>query len=210
MKINFLGDSITEGYSATSKDKNYVSLFGKLLDAEVRNYGKCCARLTIRPVMYDDGTQPNISLSNLVSGMNHDVDFVVVFGGTNDYGRTNAPLGEMGDKTRFTVYGAIDYLIIELLQHYKKEQILFVSPLYREDENNEFGDWILNYRGPLLKIRNAIKETCDLYKIKYIDIKDEFGKAEGSNLLEDGLHPNDAGHELIAKLLSEKIKPLLK
>lgn len=210
MKINFLGDSITEGYSASSPEKNYVALIGKHLEAEVRNYGKCCARITKRPVQFDDGTQPNICLSNLVSGMNHDADLAVFFGGTNDYGKTNAPLGEMGDKTRYTVYGGVDYLIQELLQHYKKEQIIFVLPLYREDENNHFGSSIIDYRGSLPEIRKAIKETCDLYKIKCINIYDEFGKAEGSDLLEDGLHPNDKGHELIAKLISEKIKDLIR
>lgn len=121
MKINFLGDSITEGYCATSIEKNYVALLGKFLNVDIRNYGKCCARITKRPVQFDDGTQPNICLSNLVSGMNHDADLVVVFGGTNDYGRSNAPLGEIGDKTRYTVYGGIDYLIQELLNTIKKK-----------------------------------------------------------------------------------------
>ena len=206
MKINFLGDSITEGLYSTSKEKSYVFLVGETLNAEVRNYGKCCARLTKRPVEFDDGTQPNINFTSIAETMDHNADLVVVFGGTNDYGPTNAPLGEMGDKTRYTVYGAVDYLINYLLQHYKKEQILFVSPLYREDENIEKGNHVMNYRGPLSKIRIAIEETCKKYGIEYLDIKDEFGKAEGNNLLEDGLHPNDEGHKLLADLISKKIK----
>ena len=208
MKINFLGDSITEGLYSTSKEKSYVSLVGSLLNAEVNNYGRCCARLTIRPKEFDNDGQPNIWLSSLVPSMDKTADLVVVFGGTNDYGRTNAPLGEMGDKTLHTVYGAIDYLINELLKSFKKEQILFVLPLYREDENQEFGDNVSNYRGPLSKIRTAIQETCDKYDIRYLDIKDKVGIAEKNPLLQDGLHPNDEGHALIAKLISDYIKTL--
>ena len=39
LKINFLGDSITEGCMASKPENGYVSLIGKMLNAEVRNYG---------------------------------------------------------------------------------------------------------------------------------------------------------------------------
>lgn len=39
LKINFLGDSITEGVAASSPEKCYVELVADLLNCEVRNYG---------------------------------------------------------------------------------------------------------------------------------------------------------------------------
>lgn len=38
-KVLFLGDSITEGVGASSKDTCYVSVFGKISGAEVKNFG---------------------------------------------------------------------------------------------------------------------------------------------------------------------------
>ncbi len=38
-KINFLGDSITEGTGASSYETSYVSVFGRQSGAAVRNYG---------------------------------------------------------------------------------------------------------------------------------------------------------------------------
>ena len=38
-KVLFLGDSITEGTGASSPETCYVSVFGKISGAEVKNYG---------------------------------------------------------------------------------------------------------------------------------------------------------------------------
>ena len=56
--------------------------------------------------------------------MNHDADYVIVFGGTNDFGHGDAPFGEIGDKTPDTFCGAVDDLVNVLLRYYKKEQII--------------------------------------------------------------------------------------
>lgn len=205
LKINILGDSITEGLFASSKEKGYVNQLAKLLNAEIRNYGKCGTRMTRRPMCYSDNPCDDLYFVTRVKSMNHDADYMIVFGGTNDYGRTNAPLGKMGDKTVDTFYGAMYLLIEALLKHYEKEQIIFISPLYREDEDQEFDVGKPNYRGSLSRIREAMKELCDEYQIDYLDIKDKIGKAEKNPLLEDGLHPNDKGHLLLAELIRDYI-----
>ena len=38
-KVAFLGDSITLGYGTSSHDKNYVSVFGRITNTTVYNYG---------------------------------------------------------------------------------------------------------------------------------------------------------------------------
>ena len=45
MKIAFLGDSITEGCGATMVDNFYINHVGKILGAEVLNYGVGGTRL---------------------------------------------------------------------------------------------------------------------------------------------------------------------
>ena len=47
MKINFLGDSITEGVGASAPENNYVSLVGKKTGHEVINYGISGTRIAL-------------------------------------------------------------------------------------------------------------------------------------------------------------------
>jgi acyl-CoA thioesterase I len=47
------------------------------------------------------------------------------------------------------------------------------------------------------KYNNIIKEVCKTKKLGFIDVFSEFKKKGYKDLLEDGLHPNDKGHELI-------------
>ena len=49
-------------------------------------------------------------------------------------------------------------------------------------------------------------EELNKYQINILDIKDIIGKAENNPLLADGLHPNNAGHKLIAELICNYIR----
>ena len=205
MKINFLGDSITEGHGASSPDKCFVSLVGKALNCEVNNYGIGGTRLAIQQ---KPSLEPrwDLDFCSRVNNIDKDADIVFIFGGTNDYGHGDAPFGEFGDKDPHTFYGAVDYLINQLLLTYKKEQIVFIIPLYRINENNPRGD---GYKTSPLKTlqeyREAIIKVLIQYDINILDIKDDIGKAEGNPLFIDGLHPSDAGYQKIAALIIQYV-----
>jgi len=53
-----------------------------------------------------------------------------------------------------------------------------------------------------LKYFNAIKEFCEKNNVLFIDILNHINK----ELLEDGLHPNAKGHQLIAELVEKALK----
>lgn len=205
LKINFLGDSITEGCCASKIENGYVSLVGKMLNAEARNYGISGTRIAWRPDPSED-PRWDLFFGDRVKDMNHDADFVVIFGGTNDWGHGACPFGKLGDKTPKTFYGAMDYLINQLLKYYRKNQLIFIIPLYRDGENGRYGEGNKKYADMTLpEYREAMEEVLNKYKIDYLDIKDEIGKSENNPLLADGLHPNDEGHKKIAELLSAYI-----
>ena len=83
-------------------------------------------------------------------------------------------------------------------------------PLYRVDESNPYGDGQQTLiREPLSHYRNAMVKVLNNRGIGILDIKDEIGKAENNPLIYDGLHPNDAGHKKIAKLVVNFIKDKL-
>ncbi len=206
LKINFLGDSITEGSVASAYEKTYVYLVGKLRHCISRNYGIGGTRFakqrkrSINP-KYDR------YFASRVDKMENDADFVFVFGGTNDYGHGDAPFGQIGDNTPDTFCGAIEDLIQKLLQYYKTEQIVFILPLYRENEDSPWGDGSRKTPcSPLSIYRETIARIVSTHGIRVCDIKDEIGKAEGNPLIADGLHPNDEGHEKIARLILSYIE----
>ena len=56
------------------------------------------------------------------------------------------------------------------------------------------------------KYNNKIKEFCAGNKLVFVDIRSEFKKTDYMKLLADGVHPNTQGHELMYKLVWEKIQ----
>ena len=206
LKINFLGDSITEGALASEASKTFISIIENVLNCEVRNYGISGSRIA-RQKRSSENPRFDMYFASRVSDMKNDADFVFVFGGTNDYGHGDAPMGKKGDNTPDTFYGAMNNLIDELLKFYKKDQIVFMLPLYRMDENNPYGEGVVRIiREPLQHYRDAMVEVLKERNIKILDIKDKIGKAENNPLIADGLHPNDLGHKRIADLVVKYIK----
>ena len=89
-KINFLGDSITEGCCATTPELGYVEVMKQLYGLQkVRNYGIGGTRIArqLKP-----SAEPRWDLDYLsrVPEMDEEADVVVVFGGTNDFGDGDA------------------------------------------------------------------------------------------------------------------------
>ena len=104
-KINFLGDSITEGHGTSAKDKIYWSLIGKNEGATVRGYGIGGTRFA-KQTKPSENPLFDLDFCTRAVEMDPDADIVVVFGGTNDYGHGDAPIGTPADRTNDTFYGA--------------------------------------------------------------------------------------------------------
>ena len=210
LKIDFLGDSITEGYGTSAKENIYVNVLAKILPAEVCSDGIGGTRIAKQKEISEDPIW-DLDFIGRVENLDKDADFVVVFGGTNDYGHGDAPIGKMGDKTPWTFYGAMDYIINELLKYFKLEQLIFILPLYRLNEDSPHGDGF-NCRvikEPLSRYREVMSEVLNKYGVRILDVKDKFGKAENNKYLLDGLHPNDEGHKYLAELIAEYIRSIM-
>lgn len=128
-KINFLGDSITEGVGASAPDKVYHQvMLRKYGLAAVRNYGISGTRYArqINPTL----NEPSFDLDfcQRYAGMDDDADIVVVFGGTNDFGHGDAPIGTPDDRTPDTFWGACHYLYSHLIEKYPAALIVVHDP----------------------------------------------------------------------------------
>jgi lysophospholipase L1-like esterase len=203
-KINFLGDSITEGVGASEYAHCYVEQFAAATGAVCRNYGISGTRIAKRRVPYENPEFDRYYASR-VPEMDPDADVVVVFGGTNDYGHGDAPLGEMNDRTVWTYYGALHVLFTALIEKYPAAQIVVLTPLHREDEEK---------RTPILKpFVDATRQVAEYYSLPVLDLWANYGIQPRIPVMKnmyvpDGLHPNDAGHAILANKLRAFLEQL--
>lgn len=210
--IDLLGDSITEGAGASSPDKSYPALLGELAKAKINNYGVSGTRIARQRVL-DQAGDPDEDFILRARWMEKTADFLFVYGGTNDFGHGDAPLGKLGDMTPFTFYGAMAMLCEDLTNRYgfKKDRICFILPTHRFDEDGGRGDgskaaYLQNHR--LCDYVKAETEVLKNYGIEAIALetlsqKPASGQSEYSI---DGIHPNDKGHRLIAKELYDYLR----
>lgn len=204
-KILFLGDSITEGVGASSPEKCYVSVFGKLSGAEVKNYGIGGTRIA---------KQSKISLSeesdrdfmSRVDEMDSEADVVVVFGGTNDFRHGDSTIGDFSSRDECTFYGALHILCTSLINKYPKADIIFMTPLHRVSEDDEVNEIGLKHEVLLSGYVDIIKEVAGYYSLPVLDLFNTSGIQPKVDIIReiympDGLHPSDSGAEKIAKRL---------
>ena len=202
-KINFLGDSITEGCGTSGIEFGFPWLLKQRLDlAEARNYGIGGTRIAAQLACQGSGEDRNYCGRALE--LDPDADVVVVFGGTNDYGHGDAPLGNPEDRTENTFWGACHVLFARLQERFPEAAIVVLTPLHRTNEENERGDSSKPVPSGSLEtyveiLRAVVKRfdlpMLDLFAKSAVDTRIP-GVVE--KYIPDGLHPNDAGHVVLA------------
>ncbi len=204
MQINFLGDSITAGAGAEVPENMYTYLVCKHFGALENNFGVCGTRIASQTKPSENPADDETFLTR-ARKMPKDADFTFVFGGTNDYGHGDAPLGRMGDDTQWTFYGALRQLCAYLTKNFPREKLCFILPLHRENEDDIYGEW---GRKPvasatLSRYVDAIVETLTAFGISYLDLRQLIPLDKLAVYTVDGLHPNPAGYRLIANALCD-------
>ena len=209
LKVGFLGDSITQGIGTSNSENShqgfrFPDVFARLSGATAYNYGVSGTRIAKQtvPIPYEPSAGHYILR---VDSMEPDLDVIVVFGGTNDFGHGDAPLGNFDDRDDTTFYGALHELIIKLLDKYPTSRVVFLTPLHRNGENTLLNAFGLR-REPLKKYVDAIREVCEFYSIPVLDLYKNCGlqpciEKIRELYLPDGLHPSDLGAERIAEML---------
>jgi lysophospholipase L1-like esterase len=210
---NFMGDSITYGaWSAdggttwTTVTPYHQYLKDTLGLSTVRNYGVSSTAISTK-ADYPDSTNAFV---NRYSAMDNNADLIAVLGGTNDFGH-NTPLGTIADKTDISFYGALNVLMSGLIAKYLGKRIIFMTPLHRNlsGDNNE-----TNALGvKLSQYVQAIKDVAQYYGIPVIDLYNISGLNPSVSIIkttymDDGLHPNAAGHQLLANNISGQFNAL--
>ena len=203
--VAFLGDSITEGVGASCIENRYTDVFARLTGGVALNYGIGGTRIARQKVVTAD--RFDLDFNMRVAEMDDSADIVAVFGGTNDFGHGDAPLGKFTDSTVYTFYGALHCLYRQLLEKYPEKDIIVMTPLHRLSENVT-----VNERGipcePLKKYVEAIREVAEYYSLPVLDLWKMSGMQPAVDIIRekympDGLHPSDLGAAKIADKLRD-------
>lgn len=210
-KINFLGDSITEGAGTSSHDKMFTMLIEREYGAICQNYGIGGTRIARQKTATVEKWDRDFI--SRVPEMDNDADVVVVFGGTNDFGHGDAPLGTMSDRTPYTFYGALHCLYTALTEKYPDVPVVILTPLHRLNEDSPKGDNKPEPVGTLKEYVNIIREVAEYYSFPVLDLYKESGLQPKVPVIQqkyipDGLHPNDAGNEILAHKIARFLETL--
>lgn len=207
LKINFLGDSITEGHGCSSEEKRFTDLIAAQYGAITRCYGIGGTRLA-RQTVPSGNPRHDLDFPSRVAEMDADADLVVVFGGTNDFGHGDAPFGDFSDRTADTFCGALHELYTSLLTKYPHAPVVILTPLHRATEA------IPNMHGKVLKdYVDMIRKAAEYYSLPVLDLYATYGVQPAVPVMKerympDGLHPNDAGHVILTSKIVKFIESL--
>ena len=202
-KAGFLGDSITNAKTPPGITIPY------------HEHIKNALNLSSIQVLGVDGSMISkngtISLGNYrfterYKQLDDDLDLIIIFGGTNDYGLncelgnfSDAPSGENGS----SFYASLHFLCRELTERYMDKDIVFFTPMPREaygwlhGQANDAGYKLIDYV-------NAIKEVTSHYSIPCLDLYScsrlmPWSVNFRNEYMTDGLHPNNDKHKTISE-----------
>ena len=219
-KVVFIGDSITFGVGCEDyiSDKSlllqsYVNKFAGLTGAEVVNLAISGATLAANTSPLYASFISNIIAANQVPS---DADYIVIFGGTNDFW-TQIPIGNPSDTTEYTFYGAFNWIFSNLPQKAPNAKVMFITP-YQQWRNDvgpdgyaadSYGGWGTDRdygQGTLKAYRNAIIDQVSDFGCPVLDL---FTLMPSTKVIEwrgeytalGDVHPNNIGHTRIAELL---------
>lgn len=213
IKINFLGDSITEGVGASSPEKCFVSRIAQKTGAICNNYGIGGTRIAKQKNLLEWAEKTDRYFGSRVADMDKDADVVIVFGGTNDQGHGDAPLGKTDSRDENTFCGAMNVLCENLINTFPDSKIVFITPLHRIEEDLLWNSMGVRNVGTLSDYCEIIRNICSVYSIPVFDAYSEMGinpniEVQKLRYMNDGVHPNDAGHEKLADYIITKLKTI--
>lgn len=208
IKMAVLGDSITQGIGVEDLSNMYYNRIQRECDIRELYVDGISGTRIARQQIPSQNPSVDLHFVSRVDKIDTDCDLVVVFGGTNDFGHGDAPIGTPDDRTEDTFWGACHLLCEKLIQRFPKSRIIYMSPLHRltEEEPNRHGKILNDYV-------DIIKIVTRKYSIPFLDMMQEGGMTPRVPIyrelyMPDGLHPNDAGQGRIASRLKGFLQSL--
>ena len=198
--VSCIGDSTTWGDTGGSggNDVSWTSFLSESCGfSSVVNLGVRGSKITKTSAREDSFCERIVSVG--------ETDNYIIMGGVNDF-LFSSPMGEFGDNTQETFFGAVEYIIKTLLSAHPRSNVYFFTPM--KCNHSDYGDSLTENSIGLKQedYVSAIKKVCNKYSIPVLDLFNVSGMSpyvESVKLLYygDGLHCSEEGY----KRLSEKV-----
>ena len=211
INLAVIGDSISADEVAYG-NYNWTAFINKTLYVnKLQNLAKSTATLS----SYDASVNPH--MCDMVDSIDDDIDVIVSFGGTNDWGvlRNYIELGEENSNDKNTVYGALNYIADKCINNHPKACVIFVTPLIRKDYKTVGGNFTFE------NVVEAVRKVAEKNNFMLIDLF-KYGNFNVTNPTKcknctrdnretegDGLHPNAYWAEnVVCTMICNKIKEI--
>ena len=214
-KVGFLGDSITQ-------NAEYVNSYASLTGCTAMNYGVSATHMARR------NSSDTNAFERRYSSMPKNLDMVIVFGGTNDFGHTDtAAFGEFSDGTRgatYSFYAGLHRLFKGLRERYPNKPVVIMLPIHHGTEIDQ-KEYVVNSNGTITEgtnattgktfreYVNAIREVAAYYSLIVLDAYSYSGLTPMTEIgssnrvfFRDGLHLNAAGGEKLARWMYPQLE----
>jgi lysophospholipase L1-like esterase len=214
-RIGFLGDSITQF-------AEYVNSYASLTGCTAVNYGVSATH------MAKSSSSDTNAFERRYSSMARNLDMVIVFGGTNDFGHTTtAAFGEFSDGTKsskYTFYAGLHRLFKGLKTRYPNIPVVVMLPIHHGMEIDQ-KEYIINSDNTITEgtnattgktfreYVNAIREVAAYYSLIVLDAYSYSGLtpmteigASNRKFFRDGLHLNEAGGLRLARWMYPQLE----
>ena len=214
-RIGFLGDSITQ-------NGEYVNSYANLTGCTAVNYGVSATHMARK------NSSDTNAFERRYTSMQKNLDMVIVFGGTNDFGHaTTADFGAFTDGPKvgkYTFYAGLHRLFKGLHDRYPKIPVVIMLPIHHGTEI-DMPEYIINSDKTFTEgtntttgktfreYVNAIREVAAYYSLIVLDAYSYSGLspmteigAENRVYFRDGLHLNAAGGERLARWMYPQLE----
>ena len=217
--IDFLGDSITEGAGVKDiKACRYDSRIHERFELAAHyNYGIGGSRIAHQMVP-SENPRYDLCFCGRAYNMYKAADVVVVYGGVNDYIHGDAYFGNMEDKTPATFCGAVYFLMKFLSELFEGKQIVFMTPAHMHfcGHSDKYPSPRVVKKPdakPLQAYVDVIKARGAEFGIPVLDLFEKLpinpnNEEDKAKYTTDGLHFNDDGHAILAKVLGDFLETL--
>ncbi len=209
LSIICIGDSITYGLCASSREKSYPHVLGEILGEEysVKNFGRNGATAYLNSDFKEDAPSPYKKTPEYKEAISEKADVVIIMLGMNDANPThfwNLPSGAIPAKTFADYKAGLSELIddFKALGETTKIVLLETTPMTRKEKDGFTPEYVLNFNENLAKIRSCQqslakeKGLCFIKTAEFLDLPSYFY---------DGCHLTDIGYQKLAQIIASEI-----
>jgi lysophospholipase L1-like esterase len=192
-----LGDSITAGGTATSRELDWVSHLAELINQaqltpiQIINSGIGGNQISPRSAYYDQTGKVSAMERYQKHVVDHQPDLVLISYGVND-SMTGTPVEQFLDDLQH---------IASDIREKTHSLVVILGPYFVKDFHR-YAPALNGSVASLLAYNCAIKRMAEECDMLFVDVFAAYGMAPWA-VDEDGIHPNNLGHTLVANRIFE-------